>query len=176
MWQLSTFSRGRPVLDATLAPRSARSREIVPVLAAPWHDLAVSSGFVVAVAAVIVRSDGRVLAMRRSAHKDAGAGLWETVSGRVEPDEPLDEAIVREIQEETGLVVRLHPRPIDAYVARRGAHPMCVIVYRADHVAGEVVRSDEHDEHAWLSASEFRRTTTLARLADAVDRAVQCAT
>jgi 8-oxo-dGTP diphosphatase len=174
MWQLSTFSPGRPVLDATLSPRSARSREIVPIGTAAWHDLGVSSGFVVAVAAVIVRSDGCVLAMRRSADKDAGAGLWETVSGRVMPDEPLDEAMLREIHEETGLVVRLHPRPIDAYVARRGDRPMCVIVYRADHVAGEVVRSDEHDAHGWLSAAEFRRTTTLARLADAVDRAVQC--
>jgi 8-oxo-dGTP pyrophosphatase MutT (NUDIX family) len=132
-------------------------------------------GFVVAVAAVIVRADGRVLAMRRSANKDAGAGLWETTSGRVAPDEPLEEAMQREIREETSLEVRLHPRPVDAYVARRGDAPMCVIVYRADHVAGDVVRSDEHDAHAWLTPAELRATTTLTRLADAVDRAVQLA-
>lgn len=129
-------------------------------------------GFVVAVAAVIVRADGRVLAMKRSAQKDAGAGLWETVSGRVAPDEPLEAAMLREIAEETGLVVRLSPRPVDAYVARRGARPMCVVVYRADHVSGEVVRSSEHDDHAWLTPASFRATTTLERLADAVDRAV----
>lgn len=128
--------------------------------------------FVVAVAAVIVRADGRVLAMQRSARKDAGAGLWETVSGRVAPDEPLEEAMLREIREETGLEVRLTPRPVDAYVARRGARPMCVVVYRADHVAGEVARSDEHDDHAWLTPASFRATTTLTRLADAVDRAL----
>ena len=79
--------------------------------------------FVLAVAAVIVRDD-RVLAMRRSSAKDAGAGLWETVSGRVEADEaPLD-AIAREVREETGLVVAIDPRPIDAYTARRGDAPM----------------------------------------------------
>lgn len=128
-------------------------------------------GFVVAVAAVIVR-EGRVLAMRRAATKDAGAGLWETVSGRVAPDEPLEAAMLREIGEETGLEVRLSPRPVDAYVARRGARPMCVVVYRADHVAGEVVRSDEHDDHAWLTAEELRARSTLTRLCDAVDRAL----
>ena len=50
---------------------------------------------------------------RRFAAKDAGAGLWETVSGRVEADEaPLD-AIAREVREETGLVVAIDPRPGD---------------------------------------------------------------
>lgn len=61
-----------------------------------------SDGFVAAVAILIFR-DGRVLAMRRAATKDAGAGLWETVSGRVEVGEqPLD-AAMREVREETGL-------------------------------------------------------------------------
>lgn len=129
-------------------------------------------GFVVAVAAVIVRADGRVLAMRRSAHKDAGAGLWETVSGRVEPGEVLEDAMLREVREETGLEVRLLARPVDAYVATRGDRPMCVVVYRADYVSGEVARSDEHDAHAWWTPAELRAATTLTRLADAVDRAV----
>ncbi len=78
----------------------------------------------------------------------------------------------REIFEETGLAVRLLPRPVDAYVARRGERPMCVVVYRAELEGGEVVRSSEHDAHAWMTPSEFRRTTTLERLADAVDRAL----
>jgi 8-oxo-dGTP pyrophosphatase MutT (NUDIX family) len=131
-----------------------------------------SDRFVVAVAAVIVE-DGRVLAMRRSATKDAGAGLWETLSGRVEPGEqPLD-ALAREIDEECGLRVRIHPRPVDAYVARRGGAPMTVIVYRADRVAGEVRRSDEHDAHAWWTPEEFRKRSTLTRLADAIDRAME---
>lgn len=124
------------------------------------------------VVAVVVRADGRVLAMRRSPRKDAGAGLWETVSGRVAPDEPLEDAVLREIREETGLEVRLRAGPVDAYVARRNQDPMAVVVYRADHLRGEVVRSDEHDDHAWLTPAELRARTLLTRLADAVDRAL----
>ena len=126
--------------------------------------------FVFAVAAVIIRGE-RVLAMRRSRHRDAGAGLWETVSGRVEPGESPLSAIAREITEETGLVVRVDPRPIDAYTARRGAAPMAVVVYRAAHVSGEVIRSDEHDAHAWWTPAEFRSRSTLSRLATAIDSA-----
>jgi ADP-ribose pyrophosphatase YjhB (NUDIX family) len=129
-------------------------------------------GFVVAVAAVIVR-DGRVLAMRRAADKDAGAGLWETLSGRVEADEDPRDAVLREIAEECGLEVDLEPRPIDAYAARRGERPMIVIVYRARWLAGEVRRSPEHDAHAWWTAAELRAHSTLTRLVEAVDRALE---
>src|SRR5690606_21276821 len=104
---------------------------------------------------VIFKGD-RVLAMRRAATKDAAPGLWETLSGRVEPDEqPLD-ALAREIEEECGLEVRVDPRPVDAYVARRRDEPMLVLVYRAEWIAGEVRRSEEHDAHAWWTPAELR--------------------
>jgi len=125
--------------------------------------------YVVAVAAIIVR-EGRVLAMRRAAHKDAGAGLWETLSGRVdEGEEPLA-TVKREIVEECALTVHVDPRPLTAYSAQRAGKPMIVIVYRADYVAGEVVRSDEHDDHAWLTPDEFAERSGLTKLADAVHR------
>lgn len=124
----------------------------------------------VAVAAIIFR-EGRVLTMRRAVTKDAGAGLWETLSGRVAPGEhPLD-AVRREVAEECGLEVAIEERPIDLYVAHRGAVPMTVIVYRAEWRAREVVRSHEHDDHRWVTPEEFRALTSLSRLADAVDHA-----
>ncbi|MDQ3037837.1 MAG: NUDIX domain-containing protein [Myxococcota bacterium] len=127
--------------------------------------------FVVAVVGVIVRGD-RVLAMRRAATKDAGAGVWETCSGRLEPDEDPGVAIAREIVEETALEVRVEVRPVDAYVMRRGALPMAVIVYRADWIAGEVQRSDEHDAHAWWTLAELDASPMPRRLIDAVRRAL----
>ena len=125
----------------------------------------------VAVAALIYR-DGRVLAMQRSTNKDAGAGLWETLSGRVERgEEPLD-AVRREIAEECGLTVDVDPRPVDAYAARRRGQPMVVVLYRAHYVSGEVVRSEEHDDHAWLTPDEFDARTPLKRLVQTVRDAV----
>ncbi|MGE0785127.1 MAG: NUDIX hydrolase [Sandaracinaceae bacterium] len=131
-------------------------------------------GFVAAVSVLVVR-EGKVLAMRRAAHK-VGAGLWETVSGRIDRGEDPIDAARREAREETGLDVVLEERPIDAYAARRGEAPMIVIVYRASWIAGEVERSDEHDDHAWWDAREFRAHSTLTRLADAIDRALSDAT
>lgn len=129
-------------------------------------------GFWAVVVAVVFRGE-RVLAMRRAPTKDAGAGLWETLSGRLEPDEQPLEGVAREIEEECGLSVEIDPRPVDAYVARRNETPMLVVVYRAEWIAGEVRRSSEHDDHAWLTPAELRARTPFGRLADAVDRAAE---
>ena len=126
---------------------------------------------VVAVVGVVVRG-GEILAMRRSTLK-VGAGLWETTSGRIEPGEEPIAAVAREIAEETGLEVRVTLRPVDTYAARRGDDPMVVIVFRADWVAGEVRRSDEHDAHRWVSPEAFAELTTLDRLAQAVRLATE---
>lgn len=124
----------------------------------------------VAVVVVILRGS-EILGLRRAAHK-VGAGLWETVSGRVEIGEDPLHAARREIAEETGLVVRLDERPLDTYGAKRGHQPMTVIAYRAYHLESEVRLSAEHDEYAWLSAGEFRERTTLDRLVQVVERAL----
>ena len=139
--------------QGSAAPRGVREKRVI-----------------VAVAGVVFRGQ-KVLAMRRAATKDAGAGLWETVSGRVDVGEdPLD-AIRREIDEETGLDVEVDPRPVDAYSALRGTEPMMVIVYRARWRAGSVTRSAEHDAHDWLTPVALAERTTLTRLVEAVVRA-----
>ncbi len=126
-----------------------------------------STLYVVAVAAVIVR-EGKVLAMRRSLTKDAGPGLWETLSGRVMfGEEPLD-AVKREIAEECGLEVKLEPRPFTAYQASRLDKPMMLLIYKAAYQAGEVVLSEEHDAYDWLTAKEFANRSSLKKLVDVV--------
>ena len=123
--------------------------------------------YVVAVAAVIVK-ENKVLAMRRSLTKDAGPGLWETLSGRVMlGEEPLD-TVKREIAEESGLEVRLEPRPYIVYQASRLNKPMILILYKADYLSGEVQMSDEHDAYDWLNAKEFAARSSLTKLVDVV--------
>ena len=58
---------------------------------------------VLVVAGVIVR-DGRFLAARRS-ETMAWAGFWEFPGGKVEAGETLDEALVRELEEELSIAL-----------------------------------------------------------------------
>ncbi|MCC7538669.1 MAG: NUDIX domain-containing protein [Deltaproteobacteria bacterium] len=127
--------------------------------------------WVVAVAVVVVR-DGRVLALRRAADRDAGAGAWETVSGRVEHHETLVEAAARECREETGSAPVVDPIPVAAYTARRAGEPMVVIAFAAAATTETVRRSAEHDAHAWLTPDEMATRCPFPQLVAAVHDAV----
>ena len=57
-------------------------------------------------AAVIERSDGRFLLAQRPTGK-VYAGYWEFPGGKIEPGEPADRALARELHEELGIDVRV---------------------------------------------------------------------
>jgi 8-oxo-dGTP diphosphatase len=127
---------------------------------------------VVAVAALLF-DDDRLLCMRRSATRDAGPGLWETLSGRVRPGEEPLAAVRREIGEECGLAVELDPRPVTAYAGKRNDQPMVVIVFRGRVAGGEVTLSDEHDAFEWLTPGDLARRSPLEALVQAARTALE---
>jgi 8-oxo-dGTP diphosphatase len=113
-----------------------------------------SAKFTVAVAYVIERS-GTVLVMRRSRFKDHGAGQWETGSGRLEYGETPEQALHREVLEETGLRVEI-VRPVDTFHFYRGANreETVGITFWCRYIGGDVAPSEEHDRVSWVRFQE----------------------
>jgi selenoprotein W-related protein len=126
-----------------------------------------STRFIAAVVIAVFRG-GRVLAMRRAPDKDAGAGAWEALSGRVLPGEDPLQAALREAREECGLEPAIEPRPIASYQAKRNRDDMIVVVYRGAAETGDVVLSSEHDRFAWMDLDEFTRACPFPQLVEAV--------
>ena len=102
----------------------------------------------VAVGALAVDA-GRLLCIRRG--HGPGAGLWSLPGGRVEADETLHEALVREVLEETGLEVVVDG--FIGYVERIGEGYHFVILDFAVTLLGadaEPVAGDDATEAAWV--------------------------
>ncbi len=101
------------------------------------------------VGAAIVRG-GRVLAARRTAPASA-AGRWEFPGGKVEPGETEGDSLVREIQEELGVLITV-ARWLEGAEEIGEGYLLRVAVASLDR--GEPVPT-EHDQIRWLSAAEL---------------------
>jgi len=96
--------------------------------------------------AVLIRSDGAALLGRRPESK-VYAGYWEFPGGKVEPGEPVRDALAREIREELGVeIVRAHP-----WITRVFVYPHATVRLHFHRVLawrGEP-RALEHQAIAW---------------------------
>ena len=101
----------------------------------------------VCVGAVAV-DDGRLLLIRRGTWP--AAGEWSIPGGRVQRDETLAEAVVRELAEETG--VEGVCGPLLGWVERIGpGHHFVILDFTVNVLeAGEPVAGDDAAEAAWV--------------------------
>jgi 8-oxo-dGTP diphosphatase len=104
---------------------------------------------VLVAAVALVDIDGRVLIARRPEGKSM-AGLWEFPGGKIEPGEKPEDALIRELAEELGIMVAescLAPLTFTSYSYGNFHLLMPLFVCRRWH--GEV-RPMEGQELAWV--------------------------
>lgn len=110
----------------------------------------------VGVGAVLVH-DGRVLLIRRG--KEPLRGRWVVPGGTVELGETLEQALVREVEEETGLVVR--PREVVAVFDRiqrdagRVGYHYVIVDYLCDYVGGEARAGSDAEDVAFVAPADL---------------------
>lgn len=121
-------------------------------------------------AAVFIEDGDRVLLVRRGV--DPERGKWALPAGFVDHREDPRATAVREVQEETGLEVRL-TRLVDVFHSPLEAGASIVIVYAAEVVGGALRPQDDVEAVAWFSpealpelAFESTRRLVEAWLAD----------
>jgi 8-oxo-dGTP diphosphatase len=89
------------------------------------------------VAAALPNSEGRVLLQQRP-EGTAMAGLWEFPGGKVEPGESPEEALVRELHEELGIVVKAENLvPITFATVNTGDKALILLLYGCREWRGE---------------------------------------
>ncbi len=97
--------------------------------------------------AVVIERDGRLLFGRRGAGARE-AGKWSFPAGFVERGERVEDAAVREVREEVGLVVALGPL-LGLYSAT--GETVVLAIFAATTGRGEPLAGDDLDAVAWFA-------------------------
>jgi len=123
-----------------------------------------------AVSAAIFR-DGRVLIVRRA--RPPAHGLYTLPGGGVELGETLEQAIIREVREETALDIE----PVDLVgfrqaIARddsgRVQRHFVILPFAARFIRGEILLNEELAEAHWLAPADIAGLRTTEGLAQIV--------
>lgn len=136
--------------------RSPKGEFVVMISAAEEAGAPVTESLapVVTVGALIFNAQNEVLMIRTHKWSD----LWGIPGGKIKGGESANDALVREIKEETGLNVReiqfvLVQDCIDSQEFYRPAH-FVLLNYTCRAEEGEVRLNDEAEEYQWLSRGE----------------------
>jgi len=116
------------------------------------------------VGALFIRPDGKVLLGLRAPTKKVWPGHWDTIGGRVEDGESLEEALVREAREEVGvtpvetrLIATVRERRPDLY-GDALHHVYAVTRWQGGEPANVC---DEHTELRWFGIGDMLLLTNI---------------
>ena len=101
-----------------------------------------------------IEKEGKYLMLHRvKKHHDINAGKWIGVGGHVENGETPEECLLREVKEETGLVLTAYRlRGLGTFLSDV-CEPELMCVFTADAFDGEMIECDE-GELAWVEKSD----------------------
>ena len=101
------------------------------------------------------KSLNRFLLVRRCDADDIGAGTWENAGGNIEAGETPEDAVRREVREETGITdIRIDRIAYVAILERE--LPDFLIVYLCETETENIKISFEHKDYVWADEKKCR--------------------
>jgi len=113
--------------------------------------------------AVLIEKNGKILITKRSPNRDHGANEWEPgITGRVEQNEKIEDALHREVKEEIGIEVEIISpfRTFHFYRGKEEAEHQGVN-YWCKYKSGNIVLDQkEQTEYKWVTPEESLKYLT----------------
>ncbi|WP_316571745.1 NUDIX domain-containing protein [Neobacillus sp. YIM B06451] len=113
------------------------------------------NNIVVAVKGIVV-NNGKVLIVKRSANDEAGGGTWECPGGKLDFGETLENALAREIAEETGLDVAVGKLLFATTILTNPVRQVAILTYLCRAESDAVMLSTEHTDFCWADKDEVK--------------------
>ncbi len=112
----------------------------------------------------LIERDGCFLLLRRTKPARGEMGYWELPGGGLDFGESPEQALRREIDEETGLTVSIGEPLCVWHHLRDNAVQIIGMTLRCQLTGGSVKLSDEHDDYAWLTIEQIEQKKVFPEL------------
>ncbi len=118
-------------------------------------------------AVVALDAQGRVCLLRQYRHA-AGGWIWELPAGRLEPGEPPEETVRRELAEEAGRYAA-HLEPLGRILSSPGVFNEVIHLYRARELEEVASGHEEHEviETHWIAFEQALAMAAKGEITDA---------
>lgn len=104
----------------------------------------------------VILNENKVLIVKRSNHDDFRSGTWECPGGKIEFGEDLETALIREIEEETGITVTVEKILYATTLKTSPIRQVVIITYLCRTENTNIVLSKEHSEYLWAKRGELK--------------------
>jgi len=109
--------------------------------------------FTLCVRLILFDQQGHILVLKRSDSSTTNPSLWELPGGKIDAGEQFDEALKREILEETGFTVAIHTAAGTA-MQETDEYRVVNLVMIGTILSGGLSISREHSEYRWAGLPE----------------------
>ncbi|HWQ48136.1 MAG TPA: NUDIX domain-containing protein [Methanosarcina sp.] len=116
--------------------------------------------YIISVYAVLRNEKGEFLLLRRSENSHSNPGKWDLPGGKLVRGEILEEAVVREVREETG--ISIVSGEIAGYATfELPEKKVIAVIYDGGYLIADVKLSHEHLEYVWSSLENLLEMNAL---------------
>lgn len=125
-----------------------------------------------AMKAFVVYKDRILLLRESSSYESPNQGKWDVPGGRVKPGEIFYEGLLREIQEESGLAVKLgKPFSVQGWrpVIKGIEHQIIGTFVECFSNSSEVKLSEDHDGYEWVNPKDYKKYDLVGALPKAFE-------
>lgn len=116
------------------------------------------STFGVATKAIIKNKEGKYLILMKSSKEDINPNTYDIPGGRISFGEKLEEAVAREVKEETGLDIKAQ-KVFEVWTFAKADFQLVGINFLCELIGGEIKLSEEHDSYDWYSYGDIISNT-----------------
>lgn len=124
----------------------------------------------------LIKHEGKVLILREAAYDEGiNEGKWDIPGGRINPEEPILDGLVREVKEESGLEIAIGEvlGVFETFPVIKGeACHIVRIFYTATTTSTEVVLSPDHDVYEWVTVDDLAGKELVSSLEELILKAI----